>query len=433
VTCSFNQGEFIGRTIDSVLAQDYPRLEHIVVDGLSTDQTPQILARYPHLRVIREPDRGQAEALNKGFRAATGDVLCFLNSDDTLQPGALWRVAGEIDPSRGRHVVMGRCRFIDEHDRFIGREHPWAFHGHRRVLEVWKGHCLPQPAIFWAREVWERCGGLDEGEPLVLDYDLFCRFSRHYAFHPVDQVLANYRLHSRSKTCLADEQRVLEESVRISRKYWGPPVGRLYWRLLVSYALFLLNRRGRAHDLFQEGRKAWQEGRRLGALTRLVGAALLGPDVVAGLALLPALARRAPGWFDRLGLARRLRRRRAHEYTRAWLAFDGLHADGWAGPTFATSLRVGPGDRCLHLEGSTDVGHLPEPLEVELELDGRPLGRQRIGRRQEFALSVPLGDVGPGEHRLRVVANTFVSHHAYRGNQDFRPLSFKLRQLRLTG
>jgi glycosyltransferase involved in cell wall biosynthesis len=433
VTCSFNQGEFIGRTIDSVRAQDYPRLEHIVVDGMSTDETPRILARYPHLHLIREPDHGQAEALNKGFHAATGDILCFLNSDDILEPGAVWRVAREIDPSRGRHVVMGRCRFIDEHDRFVGREHPWAFHSHRRVLEVWKGHCIPQPSVFWTREVWKNCGSLDEREPLVLDYDLFCRFSRRYTFHLIDQVLANYRLHAHSKTCLSEEKHVLEEAIRISRKYWGAPTGRLYRQLLLSYALFVLNRRGRVHDLFQEGRTAWREGRRLGAVTRFAASALLGPDVVAGLVVLPVLARHVPGWFDRLGLARRFQRRRADEYTRAWLAFDGLHTDGWAGPTFVTRLHVGRGDRCLHLEGSTDVGHLPEPLEVDVELDGRPLGRQHVGRKQEFVLTVPLGEVQPGEHQLRLVANTYVSHHAYRGNQDFRPLSFKLRQLRLTG
>jgi glycosyltransferase involved in cell wall biosynthesis len=433
VTCSFNQGAFLGRTIDSVLAQNYSRLEHLVVDGMSTDDTPRVLARYPHLRVIREPDHGQADALNKGFRAATGDVLCFLNSDDTLAPGALWRVAGAIDPARGRHVVMGRCRFIDEHDRFLGREHPWAFHGHRSVLEVWKGNCLPQPAVFWTREVWERCGGLDEGEHLVLDYDLFCRFSRHYPFHLVDQVLAHYRLHSRSKTCSADEKRVLEESVRISRKYWGGPTCRLYWQLLASYALFRLNRRGRAHDLFQDARTAWREGRRLAALARWSGAALLGPDVVAALAVLPALARRMPGWFDRLGLARRFQKRRVHPYTRAWLGFDALHGDGWVGPVFATSLEVGPGDRWLSLEVGTDVGHLPEPLELEAELDGRSLGRRRVGRRQDFVVTFTLGPVGAGTHRLRLVANTYVSHHAYRGTQDFRPLSFRLRQLRLTG
>ena len=94
---------------------------------------------------------------------------------------------------------MGRCRFIDESGSFIGVEHPSAFENHRRVLEIWRGHNLPQPAIFWTREVWERCGPLDE-TAYWLDYDLFCRFSRDYVFHFIDQVLANYRLHAESKT-----------------------------------------------------------------------------------------------------------------------------------------------------------------------------------------------------------------------------------------
>jgi len=143
ITSSFNQGRFIARTIESVLAQDYPDVEHIVVDGMSTDSTADVLARFRHLTVIREPDRGQADAINKGFRAATGQIFGFLNSDDTLEPGALRSVADAIDPAAGRHIVMGRCRFIDEEDRFIGVEHPSAFESHRRVLEIWKGHCLP--------------------------------------------------------------------------------------------------------------------------------------------------------------------------------------------------------------------------------------------------------------------------------------------------
>src|SRR5262249_36497560 len=201
VTSSYNQGRFIGRTIKSVLAQGYPDLEHIVVDGMSTDDTPEVLARYPHLRVVREPDNGQAEAINKGFRLATGNVFCFLNSDDTFLPGALHRVAREIDPARGRHVVMGRCAFVDEDDKSTGVEHPSAFIGHNRVLDVWRLHCVPQPATFWTAEVWRRCGPLDEGEQLVLDYDLMCRISRYYYFHFIDQVLATYRLHKQSKSC----------------------------------------------------------------------------------------------------------------------------------------------------------------------------------------------------------------------------------------
>jgi glycosyltransferase involved in cell wall biosynthesis len=434
VTASYNQGRFLGRTIDSVLAQDYPNLEHVVVDGLSTDETPQVLARYGHLRVIRERDRGQADAINKGFRAATGDVLCFLNSDDTLVPGALWRVAREIDPGRGRHVVLGRCRYIDADDRPTGREHPSAFEGHRRVLEVWKGHCLPQPAVFWTREVWRRCGPLDEGQHLVLDYDFFCRVSRHYAFHPLKQVLANYRLHADSKTCSADGRRVLEESIRVSRRYWGG----LGWgeraRLLASYAGFRVGRRQRALGLLKGARDASAERRPLAAAARAAVCAGIAPDVLTYAILLPALAARSPAWFERLGWLRQWCRPRT-EPTRlqVWREWTELHPDGWAGPLCRVPLCVRPGERRLELDGYVEIGHHPRPLEIEVRVDDRAVGRCRVGRRRQFQAVLPLDGVPPGEHHLELVSNTFLVLDEFRGNEDYRPLSFKVRQLRLTG
>src|SRR5262249_6445319 len=238
VTSSYNQGRFLGRTIESVLAQDYPNLEHIVVDGMSSDDTLDVLARYPHLRVLRDPDRGQAEAINKGFRLATGDIYCFLNSDDTFRPGALHRVAREIDPDRGRHVVQGRCRYIDENDAWAGEEHPSLSVSHRRLLQVWKTHCVPQPTTFWTAEVWKRCGPLDESLHLALDYDLFCRFRRRYRFHFVDEILADYRLHGQSKTCSNEDDTVREKAIEISRRYWGSPLGWRYWWLRASLAWF---------------------------------------------------------------------------------------------------------------------------------------------------------------------------------------------------
>ena len=257
VTSSYNQGQFIDATIRSVMAQEYPNIEHIVVDGMSTDSTVDVLRQYPHLHVVRERDNGQADAINKGFRMASGDIFCFLNSDDTLEPGALHRVAQELDPARGRHVVMGRCRFIDESGSFIGVEHPSAFESHRRVLEIWRGHNLPQPAIFWTREVWERCGPLDE-TAYWLDYDLFCRLSRDYVFHFIDQVLANYRLHAESKTVSASERERLESSIAVSRRYWGGLSFQDRLGLAVSYMRFRVDRRQRARRMLSQAKASWR-------------------------------------------------------------------------------------------------------------------------------------------------------------------------------
>ncbi len=431
VTSSFNQGRFIERTIRSVLEQSYPDLEHIVVDGMSTDETAAVLARYPHLRVIREPDRGQADAINKGFRVATGRILGFLNSDDTLASGALERVAAELDPARGRHVIVGRCRFIDEHDRFAGIEHPSGFESHRRVLEIWKGHLLPQPAIFWTSDVWERCGPLDEREHLMLDYDLFCRISRHYTFHPVDQVLANYRLHSESKTESIDDAQRLEASILVSRRYWGPRTTLQFWRILASYARFRFDRRHRASRLLGTGRHEWRQKRRLAAVPRLAAGAVLGPDVALDVLLVPMFK---PGIRAALAGAAELWGPRAPSpQTEAWRDFNVLHADGWAGPRVVLPLDVASGHTAVTVSGKTAFGRLPRPLELEAFLDGRPLGRKSIGRARHFALTWPIDNVAPGLHELQIVSNAYTVPHDVLGNQDFRPLSFSLEQLTLVG
>jgi glycosyltransferase involved in cell wall biosynthesis len=385
VTPSFNQGRFIGQTIDSVLAQAYPNVEHIVVDGMSTDETPAVLARYPHLRVVREPDRGAADAINKGFRIARGDILCYLNSDDTLLPGALHRVAQEVDPGRNRHVVTGRCLYTDEHGTSLDMEHAWqATVSRRRLLEVWKGNCIPQPATFWTAEAWRRCGPLDETESLVFDYDLMCRLRSRYRFHSVDQVLATYRLHGHSKSCLCRPGEAVERGLRVSRRYWGSPFRPLWWRLRLSLAR-----------------------------TNLV-----------------ALVRgRGKRWLRRLGLLRQ-RVPPMSPLTLMWRTFTGLHADGGVGPTYVTDIRVVPGCRRLHLRGVAVAGQAPRP-DIRLYIDGQPLPALPSGT-DALTVTAPLDGLSAGVHQLMVRSSFFIVPHEYLGNGDLRPLSFRLRELELT-
>ncbi len=430
VTSSFNQGAFIDSTIQSVLAQHYPDVEHIVVDGMSTDRTVDVLQRYPHLRVIREPDRGQFDAINKGFAIATGQIFCFLNSDDTFEPGALNRIAAEIDPAGGRHVVMGRCRFIDETGRFIGIEHPSRFEGHRRVLEVWKGHAIPQPATFWTREVWERCGPLTQ-TAYWLDYDLFCRFSREYVFHEIDQVLATYRLHTSSKTSSATEADRLEAAIDTSRAYWSGLALADRLRLRLSYTRFRLNRRQRARALLATAKSLWRTSSKGRGLAYALAGGVLGPDLVTNMVVVPRLKPHLSRLRGVQAITSRIWRRADSPHTLAWRSFDALHADGWAGPTLVQPVEIAPHHKRLEIVGTVALGGFRRPLELHVSIDGTPLGRRTAAGKSQFSVEFPIAPVAPGTHHVRIVSSQYAVPHDVLGNQDYRPLSFKLEQLRL--
>jgi len=434
VTPSFNQGKFIGETIESVLAQEYPNLEHIIVDGGSTDCTHDVLSRYPHLIVISEPDNGQAEAINKGFRIATGNIFCFLNSDDTLLLGALHRVAREIDPSRGRHIVMGRCRFVDEKGVFIGIEHPSYFEGHRRVLEIWKGHFIPQPSVFWSREVWEKCGPMNEAEHFCLDYDLFCRFSKHYRFHRIDQVFSTYRLHADSKTSSITDPVVikarLEDSIRISKRYWGSPLSLQYWRLVWSLALFRLNRRGRARILLGRAQGAWIRRAYVEVLKYLLVSAVVGPDVILNVVILPQLKFRLYNLLSPW-LKSFLSRHAPLPQTEAYRDFTDIYNDGWVGPRLSVERELAPGDTHLTIHADAIAWNVAQPFELLVYVDGEFVGQRKVKGHEGFIFHFPLrGEVQPGSHTVEVHANASAVPHETLQNGDFRPLSYHLVDLR---
>ena len=164
ITPSYNSGLFIEQTIRSVLAQGYPKLEYIVIDGGSTDGTVDILHKYDgSLTWISEKDRGQSHAINKGFQMATGEVLAYLNADDVYEPGALVKVGNFITRHPQAYWVTGRCRFIDANDKEIRRVAAW----YKYFWLLWGSYCalmvldyVSQPATFWHREVIMQIGAI---------------------------------------------------------------------------------------------------------------------------------------------------------------------------------------------------------------------------------------------------------------------------------
>jgi len=203
VTPSFDGAAFIERAIASVAAQRGAfEVEHVVVDGGSTDGTVDILRRHPSLRWISEPDRGQSDALNKGFRMATGDVLAWLNTDDVYEPGALAAVAGVLGAG-GRRWCFGECRIVDEDGREVRRAISWYKNRRSRRWSLGRllgGNFVPQPAVFFRRDLLDEVGGLREAYHLAMDYDLWLRFARAAEPAFVPQPLAAFRWHGASKS-----------------------------------------------------------------------------------------------------------------------------------------------------------------------------------------------------------------------------------------
>ena len=175
ITPSFNQGRFLETTIRSVLAQDYPRIEYIVIDGGSTDGSQEIIRRYENRLAswASERDRGQADAINKGLRQATGDLVAWLNSDDVYLPGTV-RAAVETaarNPDCG--MVYGDGLMVDEALRLLDP------HRYRTLsaLDLLSFEVLLQPTVFMRRQILEEVGYLNEGYHLILDHELWLRIA----------------------------------------------------------------------------------------------------------------------------------------------------------------------------------------------------------------------------------------------------------------
>ena len=219
VTPSFNQAQFLEKTIQSVLTQDYPALEYIIVDGGSTDDSIAILRRYAgRLKWwCSEPDLGQADALRKGFARATGEVLCWLNSDDLLLPGAL-RIVGEyFRRNPGAQVVNGAAYCIDACDRPILRLHQCTYtHGVRasgKRFRFYGQDGVYQPATFWRRKAYLEAGGMRTQLSFALDRDLFTRLAERQRFDVVSAYLACFRIHDASKSSSIQHVRRQEEAL----------------------------------------------------------------------------------------------------------------------------------------------------------------------------------------------------------------------------
>jgi GT2 family glycosyltransferase len=224
VTPSLNQGTFIEHTIRSVLDQKYTRLEYIVQDALSSDDTPQILERFGDslAHVDSRADTGFANGINMGFAHATGEIMAYLNSDDLLLPGALHYVAQYFLAHPEVDVVYGHRVIIDEHDGEIGR---WVLPGHDEEVLSWADY-VPQETLFWRRRIWDKVGGaIDESFRFAIDWDLLLRFRDAGArMHRLPRFLGAFRVHPQQKTSAHMEEFGMHEMARLRERCHGRQV-----------------------------------------------------------------------------------------------------------------------------------------------------------------------------------------------------------------
>ncbi len=201
ITPSFNQGTYIEETICSVLDQHYPNLEYIIIDGGSTDKTLGIIKKYQKYvnYWVSEKDKGQSDAINKGYRRATGDIINWLNSDDYYQPDALKRV-GEVFKNPETNVYCGISRIFGNNKEYFSNGTD-IYPGNLEKTIGWAR--IDQPETFFRKSVWDTLGGIDERFHYLMDKEFWIRYLLYYGLKGIvkdKSLLVNFRLHNNSKT-----------------------------------------------------------------------------------------------------------------------------------------------------------------------------------------------------------------------------------------
>lgn len=227
ITPSYNQDLYLEDTILSVLGQNYPNLEYIIIDGGSTDDSVSIIKKYEHQLAywISEEDEGQSHAINKGFEKATGEILAWLNSDDLYMPNIFNYIANEI-LINGDGVYFGNCIHFKEEDKVL-TTFGSKVHEDKQNEKLQLFDYIIQPTSFWTRDVWIKNGILDQKLHYTFDWEWFLRAKKNdISFNEINKTIALYRIHQQHKTGTGGNARQMEIQEiynRYSSKY-----GKLY-------------------------------------------------------------------------------------------------------------------------------------------------------------------------------------------------------------
>lgn len=370
---SFNQGQFLKETIESVLNQGYPNIELIVIDGGSTDTSIDILKAYgDRITWVSEKDLGQGDAVNKGFARAKGRVLGWLNSDDTYAPGAVSAAVRYLNSHPETVMLFGNANYIDEHGQAIGA-YPTEPFDRQRLAET----CfICQPAVFMLKDVFAEVGPLDIELQTCMDYDYWIRISGAYHATRIaylrGAVLANSRMYGQNKTLRLRNQAYLEIIVTLQKHFGYVPESWLYgyyYEVVLNNRLSMHSRRDFAAGRLRKVNYQFQQ------LGLLKGFTHMGKKIMSRYVACPSLFKKQPTAVSS--------ERRA----------QGIHCAILENAAHARQIRV--------------VGELAGPLRKPLLLhvfaDAQRLCAITIADAREFSFSVVLPDTLADRDRIAVL------------------------------
>ena len=363
VTPTYNMGHYLEETIESILSQDYPYLEYVVLDGGSKDNTVEILKKYKDcLSWKSEKDKGQGDAVNKGWHATSGDIFTFLNADDTYLPGALASIAKHFRQNPNAGLIYGEAYHVQQDGKVIDRypTHPFD-------LETFSEQCyICQPAAFMRHEVFGAAGMINTQLHFALDYELWMRISRLYPVHKVDEYLATSRMYMDNKT-LANRRRVYQEILNSVKTHYGY----VPFQWVNGYACYLVD----GKDQFFDRSK---------------------PTLIShGLGLVLG------GYYNRQNVGRYLNEWR--KSTGVFGSFDGRWDDGWISKCYQRQITVSKSARRLRITGKHAA---PTRLSLTIKLDGAVLIDQTPIKPGPFELSMDFPDSARGLRcQLEIDAN----------------------------
>lgn len=258
-----------------------PRISIVVIgEGDDLAQVPTADSRL-RVEIIREPDEGDfATTLNRGFARASGDIMGALTADEALLPGVLERVATEIRPQEGRHVVLGRAAFLLEDISDIAVPRPSQYPGRVEYLAVWAQgfDIVARSSLFWHRSVLERAGAFAGSEPYAVDYDFVCRLTAAHPIHHVAELWSTARFQPPAES----EAEMLAVLVSVSRRHWGPWFSPTRWRCEASYLRWKTQAHERARHHARRAESAQLRGRTLEAYVEHAKTWLWSPHMARG-------------------------------------------------------------------------------------------------------------------------------------------------------